>query len=145
MALLLAAVLGTSSSGCSLVLVTRPPDGPIEPTARLDCTPPTTTTPGLDVVAGYLAVATGAVVAVLGITGGPGCQQGSSCASVATNRNRLGLGVGLMALGYASMRSGGAAARWVTDCQALERDQRSCLAGSPLACARLSDRPASEP
>jgi hypothetical protein len=143
-ALLLAALLGASSSGCSLALVTRPPDGPIEPTARLDCTPPTTPVPGSDVIGGYLAVAAGVVVAVLGITGGPGCQRDGTCASTTTTRKQLGLGLGLMALGYAAMRSGGAAAEWVTDCQALERDQRSCLAGSPLACARLSDRPGSE-
>lgn len=144
-ALLLATVLGASSSGCSLVMVTKPPDGPIDPSARLGCTPPTTAIPSTDVVAGYLAAAAGAVVAVVGVSGGPDCQNGGPCASVATNWKLMGLGVGLMALGYASVRSGAAGARWVTDCQALERDQRSCLGGSPAACARLGDPPASEP
>jgi hypothetical protein len=133
---LAAALALLAGPGCSWIVSRRPPPGPIDPHAPLDCTPGYAA-PVLDTVGAGLFGLTGLITTVAGtayaVGACPGCYTGSKVTPVALGVAAL---AGTVVLGLSANHG----YRVAEACLAVEEQRDACLSGVEPSCAALRDR-----
>ena len=127
-----------TSSGCSLIAVTRAPERPVDPAPPVACTR-SVAAPVIDTVVGSLALISGIGMAAAGAN--PICLS-STCPS---DSGLIWGGVAVAAAGVALGVSAGFGYAWTAECRQIGGLQLSCISGIEDSCLNLKVGPPEKP